>query len=241
VDRCARVVTSRAPLLVAAAALAAVIARPRVRNWGATRDDRTRSLPGDGLVPGERGACTMAIDISAPAAEVWPWLAQMGTERAGWYSWDHLDNGGRPSARCINPEWIGVQEGDRLVSVPGRAWFDVAHAEPGRSLVLRAALDLRGRPYDPAGPRPYGFVDARWEFFLEALAGGSTRLLVRSGSASGPRWLTDVLDLALVHPAHVVMQIRQLRQLRVRAESPSPHPPEGAACPPASPSMASAA
>jgi proline iminopeptidase len=234
-------VTNRRTLLLGAGAAAALAlaARPALRNWGATGDDRTRSMPGDGLVPGERGVCTMAIDISAPAAEVWPWLAQMGTDRAGWYSWDRLDNAGRPSARSINPAWTDLRAGDRLVSVPGRAWFDVAHAEPGRSLVLRATLDLRGRPYDPAGPRPHGFVDARWEFFLDPRAGGSTRLLVRSGSASGPRWLTDVLDLALVHPAHVVMQIRQLRQLRLRAES--PNPPEGAACPPASPSMASAA
>ena len=240
-DRRARVVTSRSRCLLGVAGVAAVIARPRTRNWGATRDDRTRFLPGDRLVAGERGVCTMAIDIAAPPMAIWPWLAQMGTEQAGWYSWDHLDNGGRASAQSINPAWTDVREGDRLVSVPDRAWFDVAHAEPGRSLVLRATLDLRGRPYDPGGPRPYGFVDARWEFFLEPLAGGATRLLVRSGSASGPRWLTDLLDLALVHPAHVVMQIRQLHQLRARAEPPSPHPSEGVTCPPVSPSMASAA
>jgi proline iminopeptidase len=107
--------------------------------------------------------------------------------------------------------------------------------------VLRAALDLRGRPYDPAGPRPPGFVDARWEFFLDPLADGSTRLLVRSGSASGPRGLTDLLDYGVVHPAHVVMQIRQLHELRVRAESTSPHPTGGSECRPVSPSMASAA
>ena len=188
----ARVVTSRWGLLLGAGALAGVVARPRLRNWGATIDDCTRLLPGDRLVAGERGVCTMAIDISAAPATVSP-------------------------------------------------WFDVARAEPDRSVVLRAALDLRGRPYDPAAPRPRGFVDARWEFFLDRLPDGTTRLLARSGSAGGPRWLTDVLDLALVHPAHVVMQVRQPRQLRARAESPSPHPSEGAACPPASPSMASAA
>jgi hypothetical protein len=29
----------------------------------------------------------------------------MGTYRAGWYSWDRLDNWGRSSAECIHPEW----------------------------------------------------------------------------------------------------------------------------------------
>jgi hypothetical protein len=205
-------------LLCGVGLLGAIAARPALRNWGATADDRSRILPGDGLVPGERGVSTMAADIAAPTVDVWPWLAQMGTDRAGWYSFDHLDNGGDPSARELDPRWTHVREGDRMTTVPGRSWFDVAHVEPNRSLVLRASLDLRGRPYDPAAGRPRGFVDARWEFFLDPTDDGTTRLLVRSGAANGPRPLTDVIDYAFWHPAHVVMQIRQLRELRLRAE-----------------------
>lgn len=105
-----------------------------------------------------------------------------------------------------------------MVTVPGRSWFDVAHVEPGRSLVLRASLDLRGRPFDPRDERPRGFVDSRWEFFLDSPGDGTTRLLVRSGSASGPRPWSDIIDLVFWHPAHVIMQIRQLRQIKSRVE-----------------------
>jgi hypothetical protein len=181
-------------------------------------DDRSRVLPGDRLVPDERGISTMAIDIAAPTAAVWPWLAQMGTGRGGWYSFDHLDNGRPPSAREIDPRWTDIRAGDRMTTVPDRSWFDIVHVEANRSLVLRASLDLRGRPYDPQVGRPRGFVDARWEFVLDPKPDGTTRLLVRSGAASGPRPLTDIIDYVFWHPAHVIMQLRQLRQLRLRAE-----------------------
>lgn len=205
-------------LLLAAGALGTLAAQPALRNWGATRDDRTRILPGDGLVPGEGSIITMAVDIRAPAAAVWPWLAQMGTDRAGWYSWDRLDNGGRCSARELDARWTHVDEGDRLATMPGRSWFDVTHVEPGRSLVLRASLDLRGKPFDPAAGRPRGFVDARWEFFLDPQPDDTTRLIVRSGAAGGPRGLSDLMNYLFWHPAHVVMQLRQLHQLRLRCE-----------------------
>lgn len=160
----------------------------------------------------------MAITIDAPVVAVWPWLAQMGTDRAGWYSFDRLDNAGRPSTRELDPRWTTVAEGDRMVTVPGRSWFVVAHAERPRSLVLRASLDATGRPFDPLLVRPRAFVDARWEFYLEPQPDGTTRLLVRSGSAAGPRPLSDAADLLFWQPAHVLMQIRQLRQLKLRAE-----------------------
>jgi proline iminopeptidase len=208
-------------LLLGAGALAAgaLAARPRLMTWGATDEDVSRRLPGDGLIPGERDVTTMATTIAAPPAAIWPWLAQMGWSRGGWYSWDRLDHGGHPSADDVNPAWQHVAEGDRMSTVSDeQSWFDVAHVEPGRSLVLRASLDLRGRPFDPAGPRPRWYSDSRWEFFLDPQPDGTTRLLVRSGGTGVPRALLHLGGLAFWQPAHVIMQIRQFRQLRRRAE-----------------------
>jgi hypothetical protein len=88
----------------------------------------------------------------------------MGCDRAGWYSWDRLDNGGVPSAEQIHPEWQHLSVRDRLASTPsGRAWFEVAALDPEAFLGLRASINLgRGCPFDSAGPRPRFYLDSLW-------------------------------------------------------------------------------
>jgi hypothetical protein len=68
----------------------------------ATHLERARVLPGDELIPEPIGTLMHAITIRRPAREVSPWLAQMGAgNRAGWYSYDIIDNGRRRSAARI--------------------------------------------------------------------------------------------------------------------------------------------
>ncbi|WP_217635804.1 hypothetical protein [Arthrobacter sp. ok362] len=58
----------------------------------------------------------------------------MGTDRAGCYSWDRLDNFGR-SAESIHPEWQEIAIGDRLAAkLDGSEWWEVAALEPERFL-----------------------------------------------------------------------------------------------------------
>jgi proline iminopeptidase len=153
----------------------------------------------------------------------------MGCGRAGWYSWDRLDNAGDASAQHILPEWQHLAVGDQLPSVPdGRAWFEVASLIPGRELVLQASIDLRtGRSYDPRGQRPRFFVNSTWSFLLEERPDGATRLLVRTRGTGRPKLLQKLSDIVFWEPAHVIMQTRQFSGLRRRTqpeESGSPTP-----------------
>jgi proline iminopeptidase len=204
---------------VVAAAYAAMV-RPRMLRWGATDKEVDGPFPGSELIPGGRRGTTMAITIDAPPEAVWPWLTQMGCNRAGWYSWDRLDNGGSPSASEIHPEWQGTELGDRLDSVPsGRSWFEIVALEPNRFLGLRAPLDATGAPFDTAGVRPLLYTDSLWGFWLRELPGGATRLVVSGYAATRPRLLYSLVDRLFWEPAHWVMQARQLTSLKQLVET----------------------
>jgi hypothetical protein len=177
------------------------------------------AFPGADLIPGSKRTATMAITINAPPSRLWRWLVQMGCNRAGWYSWDRLDNRGVASSRRVNLEWQDISVGGHLAATPsGSAWFEVAALEPERFLALRAPLHLTGRPLDTTAPRPRYFNDSLWAFLLEELSGGRTRLVVSGFASSKPRLLTAIGDFLFWEPAHWIMQTRQFANLRRRAE-----------------------
>ena len=166
----------------AAAVAYGAMVRPRLLRWGATDAEVAGPYPGAELVPGGKRGATMAVTIDAAPERVWPWLVQLGGGRAGWYSWDVLDNAGRPSAREVHPEWQQLAIGDHVTYRTRRhglvdAW-DVAALEPARFLGLHGLSDLRGRPLDPHQPRPAAYTEGLWGFRLTELPGGRTRLVV---------------------------------------------------------------
>lgn len=193
--------------------------RPRLLRWGATEEEVRRPYPGADLIPDGTRSATLAVTIDAPPARVWPWLVQMGYDRAGWYSWDHLDNLGHPSAERIHPEWQDIQQGNYM---DRRHSWQVAALEPERFLGLRASYDLRTLHwYDPAGPRPRFFTDSLWGFLLEERPGGRTRLIESGYWAMRPRWLQPLISVSL-EPTHWMMQVRQFANLKWRAEQTDP-------------------
>ncbi|MEA2458003.1 MAG: hypothetical protein QOC95_975 [Thermoleophilaceae bacterium] len=201
--------------------------RPRLGTWGALDEESRASLPGDDILPVGAVTSTMGTTIDAPPGAVWPWLVQMGCGRAGWYSHDFLDNGGQPSSERIVPEWQRVSLGDRLsadASGKGRFWFTIEGVYPDRALVLRGSIDLRtGRSYNPAHGRPAAYSDSTWTFVLHELPGARTRLVTRTRGEGAPLWRALPVNLVVGLPSHVLMQTRQFRNLRRRAQgTPAP-------------------
>jgi hypothetical protein len=150
--------------------------RPRLMRWGATDEEVAGPYPGADLIPGGQRAATMAVTIDAPPDRVWPWLVQMGGDRGGWYSWDRLDNGGRPSATRVHSEWQDLAVDDYVKygtrKGPVDAW-QVAALDPSRFLGLRALRDLRAHILDPNQSRPSRYVEGLWAFLLKELPGGA--------------------------------------------------------------------
>ena len=102
--------------------------------WGATPEEIQSPVVGDDLCSAATLIATRSITISAPPQEVFPWIRQMGFGRAGWYSYDWLDNLGRKSATTIHDEWQSVEAGDKVPSGP--ISFTAAIVETPRHFVL---------------------------------------------------------------------------------------------------------
>jgi hypothetical protein len=177
-----------------------------------------RALPGDELLPDAADQVTQFVDIAAAPATIWPWLVQMGCQRAGFYSLDVLDNGGRRSAREIHPDLQTLAVGDIIPATPnGPDGFEVLHIDEPRALVLGGLQDVQGKRQvrfnDARRPR---FWQVTWAFVLEPLDGRSTRLSVRARAAFSS---SERRHAAWIGQAHRVMQAAQLRNIARRAEA----------------------
>ena len=209
-------------LLIAALGLFGVYAfavRPRLVRWGATDEEVKRPYQGAGIIAAGKRGTTMAVTIDAPPSAVWPWLAQMGVDRAIWYTWDYWRPWGLRSADRIHPEWQSISVGYRMPSTPkGSAWWEVAALEPKRFLGLRMSVDLRGRRFDPHKRRPRFYSDSLWAFRLENLPENRTRLVVSGYWAFRPKWLQGIVSFLFIEPSTWIMQTRQFAGLKRRAE-----------------------
>ena len=200
-----------------AAAAYILLARPRLIRWGATDQEFDELLPGDELVPNADLTATRAITIRASADQVWPWLAQLGQGRGGFYSYDFLENlvgADIHSADRIVPELQDLEVGDEILLGP-EFGYDVALLERGRSLVLRG-----GFPMENIAP-PY---DSTWAFVLRAESDATTRLLVRERYAYKRPWAPLIVEPT--ETLSFVMSQKMLRGIKARAER-AAAPPRG--------------
>lgn len=89
-----------------------LVFRPWQLKWGATATEIKRAMPGDEIVAKPTFNATRAVTINTIAENIYPWIIQMGVTRAGWYSYDLLDNLARQSAVVILPEHQNIKIGD---------------------------------------------------------------------------------------------------------------------------------
>lgn len=180
--------------LAMAAAYAAAI-RPRHLRWGSEPGDLERSLPGDEFLPEGGTQILHAVTIDAAAADVWPWLAQIGQDRGGFYSYEWLENlaGCRMrNAEEVHPEWQERQLGETVPLHPGGG-LEVTVFESGRAIGLR---NWGTFSIEPRGPH-------------------RCRLLVRGRTPAGPAAAAFAL---LMEIPHFVMERRMLLGIKERAE-----------------------
>ncbi len=192
-----------------------VLARPWHMRWGSTDAELRATLPGDELQPATGYVIQHAVTIDAPPESVWPWLAQLGEDHGGFYSYARLENllGLHiRNADRVHPEWQRIEAGDSIYATQ-KGWLGfnrrfgwrVARAEPGRLLFLE-----------------------QWGAFVLVPDGERrTRLIVRTRGGGIDR-IQDVLlaplGLVLGEPAHFVMERRMLLTIKRLATIPDIRP-----------------
>jgi len=177
--------------------------RPWHLRWGATDTELDQPLIGDDLVPHPRLKAMHAITINARAADIWPWLVQMGQQRGGFYSYTWLENlvgCHMRNADEVVPEWQELKVGDKVWLHPKAPPVEVAAIEPERAIVLK----------------PWG------AFVLQSIDDKTTRLIIRSQGNYEPDLRNPILNFLLwrvvYEPAHFIMERKMLLGIKERAE-----------------------
>jgi hypothetical protein len=192
-----------------------LLLRPWHMHWGATDDEVVARLPGDELVAEPGYQITRAITIQKPVSEVWPWIAQIGQDRSGFYSYDILERMVGFDVRNVHqikPEWQQRAPGDLVRAAPPNGVFGpkfgwrVAAFEPNHALVLSSPI-------------------FNWVFVLRPIDERSTRLVVRlrADATPGPaNFAKTVGEFMATGTAHFIMERKMLLTIKLLAESGPP-------------------
>jgi hypothetical protein len=185
--------------------VAIVLLMPWMDRWGATTDEISASLSGDELVSSPRYVYNRAVTVHATPEQIYPWLAQMGAEKGGMYSYSWFETN---VLRCelinadlIQEEWQDLKVGDKVKMCPG-TWgppaYEVAMIDPNHAVVL--------------GHQENGQWTDVWQFILVPQEDGTTRLLIR-----GRNTLTGLL-WDVIRPGEFVMMRGMMLGIKERAE-----------------------
>ncbi|HTI34073.1 MAG TPA: hypothetical protein VL422_10390, partial [Miltoncostaea sp.] len=161
-----------------------------------------------------RWGWTHAAPADAAAADVWPWVAQLGADRAGFYSYTWLENlagCGIRDADRVHPEWQ-ARPGDPLVLHPRAPALTVVEVAEGRHLLAHGPADEDAR----AAGRPW--AAASWLLLVEPLGGRRSRIVSRYRCACSEDLGTRLaMGPALLEPVSYAMDTRMLRGIAARA------------------------
>lgn len=178
--------------------------RPWQLRWGATPEELARSMPGDEIVHNPIFNATRGVTINARPEDIWPWIVQIGFWRAGWYTYDLLDNAGRRSAERIVPELQHMKIGDLVPLGPGKnSGMRVKEVVPNRSMVWWSKKDEA----------------TTWVWSLDPMPDGRTRLLTRVRAPVSWSEPLSTLWLVMFELADFPMMRKCLLGIKRRAET----------------------
>jgi len=172
--------------------------------WGATDAEVRAAMAGDRTIPAAPFNATRAITIAAPPGRVWPWIVQMGYGRAGFYTYDLVDNGGYPSADDVLEQYQNFAVGDRAFNM--NSLF-------GKEFSLDESNVFRVGGFEIDEWLLWEKPDSTWSWLLTPMPEGKTRLIVRIRAHPGNLFWTLFMEFG-----DPPMARRMLKGIKSRAE-----------------------
>ena len=189
------------------------IGRKRLR-WGTVGTEASDALPGDEFVPEPKWSYTLGIAVDAPPEAVWPWIAQLGQGRGGFYTYQTLEN----MAGCkitntteILPDHQYPAVGENIYLHPTTPPMRIATVDPPNALVLV------GSPADLGSEESWG--KSTWQFIIKPTLGGGSRLLTRGHYDYSPDWKSrlafsrfPIESITFVMSRKMMMEMKRLAE-----------------------------
>ncbi len=147
-----------------------------------------KSIPGDEYFKKSFWCCDDSVLIESSPENVWPWLVQMRTGRAGWYSYDLVDNFGKPSLNYIDQEMQNISKGMKITAA------NISDFENNKFLTFQFSKF------------------ANMTYFLQKNDAGT--LLTTRVRVQAPKLMLDLI----LRPGHWIMQKKQFKELKKRIE-----------------------
>ena len=191
-----------------------VIGRQRLR-WGTVGTEASDSLPGDELVPDPRWSYTLGVSVDAPPGAVWPWIAQVGQGRGGFYTYQTLEN--LVGCNIANTTEILSDHqrpavGDHIHLHPESPPLRVAVVDPPNALVLF------GSPAEVGTGDTWGV--STWQFVVSPRAQGGSRFLTRGRYDHASNWKSrlafgrfPIETISFVMSRRMMLEIKRLAEL----------------------------
>ena len=189
------------------------IGRRRLR-WGTVGTEAIDSLPGDEFVPKPKWGYTLGVAVNASPEDVWPWIAQLGQGRGGFYTYQTLENlVGCEIANTteILPDHQHPAVGDGIYLHPTTPPLRVEIVDPPNVLVLF------GSPAEVGTEESWGM--STWQFIVKPGSGGGSRLLTRGRYDHSPDWKSRLaFDRFPIEVISFVMSRRMMLEIKRLAE-----------------------
>ena len=190
------------------------VGRKRLR-WGTVGTEATDSLTGDELVPEPKWSYTLGITVDAPPEAVWPWIAQVGQGRGGFYTYQTLENmlGCRiTNTTEILPDHQHPAVGEDIYIHPTSPPLRIEIVDPPNALVLL------GSPAEIGGEDSWGV--STWQFVVNPGPDGGSRLLTRGRYDHAPNWKSrlafgrfPIEVLTFVMSRKMMLEIKRLAEM----------------------------